>query len=225
MSPTPRVVRQEGGIFRVHILSAEVFWKIHMKLNLMIIQYVFEIFYLTHIGIIIVFVSLFYVLTRKPRKVEHEHETAQGITQTQRPRMEKSEKSWLYFLLAVLLIGNLVTLSPLIPSANYGLWTQSPVETITIQVENYQFILPQNPVIVPLGKVIQFVVVSSDVTYGFGVFRKDGTMVFQMQVLPQPYKNSLLWAFDQPGSYDIRSTEYSGPQNPFMFVANAIQVE
>ena len=217
------MVRQEGWIFRVHIIPAEVFWKIQTKLNLMIIQYVFEIFYLTLIGIIIVFISLFYVLTRKPRKVEHE--TPQGITQTQRPRMEKSEKSWLYFLLAVLLIGNLVTLSPLIPSANYGLWTQSPVETITILVENYHFILPQNPVIVPLGKVIQFIVVSSDVTYGFGVFRKDGTMVFQMQVLPQPYKNSLLWAFDQSGSYDIRSTEYSGPQNPFMFVANAIQVE
>jgi len=190
----------------------------------MIIQYVFEIFYLTLIGVIIVFMSLFYALTRKLPRDKGKQERNQ-VEQAERPKMEKSERSWLYFLLAIVLIGNLVTLSPLIPSASYGLWTQSPVETITIHVENYHFIMPQNPIILPLGKVIQFIVVSSDVTYGFGVFRKDGTMVFQMQVVPEPYKNTLLWIFDQPGFYDVRSTEYSGPQNPLMFVPNAIQVE
>jgi len=190
----------------------------------MIIQYVFEIFYLTLIGVIIVFMSLFYALTRKPPR-DKDKRAQNQVERPERLKMEKSEKSWLYFLLAVVLIGNLVTLSPLIPSASYGLWTQSPVETITIQVENYHFIMPQVPIILPLGKVVQFIVVSSDVTYGFGVFRKDGTMVFQMQVVPEPYKNTLLWTFDQPGFYDVRSTEYSGPQNPLMFVPNAIQVE
>jgi len=190
----------------------------------MIIQYVFEIFYLTLIGVIIVFISLFYALTRKPPR-DKDKRAQNQVERPERLKMEKSEKSWLYFLLAVVLIGNLVTLSPLIPSASYGLWTQSPVETITIQVENYHFIMPQVPIILPLGKVVQFIVVSSDVTYGFGVFRKDGTMVFQMQVVPEPYKNTLLWTFDQPGFYDVRSTEYSGPQNPLMFVPNAIQVE
>ena len=189
----------------------------------MIVQYVFEIFYLTLIGIIIVFMGIFYTLTRKPPGGKSKQE--QNQVNAEQPKMEKSEKSWLYFLLAVVLIGNLVTLSPLIPSASFGLWTQAPTETITIQVENYHFIMPQQPIILPVGKAIQFVVVSTDVTYGFGVFRKDGTMVFQMQVLPEPYKNSLLWVFDQPGFYDVRSTEYSGPQNPLMFVPNAIQVE
>ena len=190
----------------------------------MIIQYVFEIFYLTLIGVIIVFMSLFYTLTRKSPRNKGRREQNQ-VEQAEQSKMEKSERSWLYFLLAVVLIGNLVTLTPLIPSASYGLWTQPPVETITIHVENYHFIMPQNPIILPLGKVVQFTVVSSDVTYGFGVFRKDGTIVFQMQVVPEPYKNSLLWTFDQPGFYDVRSTEYSGPQNPLMFVPNAIQVE
>ena len=85
--------------------------------------------------------------------------------------------------------------------------------------------MPQQPITVPVGKVVEFVVVSHDVTYGFGVFRRDGTMVFQMQVVPEPYKNTLMWIFDQPGFYDVRSTEYSGPQNPLMYVQNAIQVE
>ena len=97
--------------------------------------------------------------------------------------------------------------------------------TVTIQVENHHFIMPEQPIIVPLGQLVEFVIISHDVTYGFGVFRKDGTMVFQMQVVPEPYKNTLMWVFDQPGFYDVRSTEYSGPQSPFMFVANAIEVE
>jgi len=191
-----------------------------------LIQYVFEIFYLTLIAIIISFTLLFYVFTRRaPRKPAANPDEQSSISHPHEG-METKERNWLYFLIAIVLIGNLVTLSPLIPSANYGFWTQSaPVMTVTIQVEDYHFIMPEQPIVIPLGQVVEFVVISHDVTYGFGVFRKDGTMVFQMQVVPEPYRNTLKWVFDQPGFYDVRSTEYSGPQNPFMFVANAIEVE
>ena len=194
----------------------------------MLVQYAFEIFYLSLIALVISFIILFYVFSRKaPRRHGSTMEPNAGIAETEPKKgMERNERNWLYFLLAIVLIGNLVTLSPLIPSANFGIWPQSsPVMTITIEVTAYHFKMPQQPITVPVGKVVQFVLVSHDVTYGFGVFRKDGTMVFQMQVVPDPYKNTLLWVFDQPGFYDVRSTEYSGPQNPFMYVPNAIQVE
>jgi cytochrome c oxidase subunit 2 len=194
----------------------------------MLIQYAFEIFYLALIAVIISFIVLFYVFSRKAPKGHDPNADSKGdVTKPDdKQGMERNERNWLYFLLAVVLLGNLVTLSPLIPSANYGLWTQStPVKTITIEVDNYHFTMPQQPITVPVGKVVEFVVVSHDVTYGFGVFRKDGTMVFQMQVVPEPYKNTLKWVFDQPGFYDVRSTEYSGPQNPLMYVPNAIQAE
>jgi heme/copper-type cytochrome/quinol oxidase subunit 2 len=195
----------------------------------MLVQYVFETFYLALIALIIAFIVGFYLLSRRPPRRANQSrpgpaEDADGGTSER--GMEKKERSWLYFLLAVVLIGNLVTLSPLIPSANYGLWTQAtPVRTVVIEVDNYHFVFPETPVVVPAGKVVEFIVISHDVTYGFGVFRKDGTMVFQMQVVPQPYNNTLKWVFDQPGMYDVRSTEYSGPQNPFMYIANAIEVE
>jgi len=189
-------------------------------------QYVFEIFYLTLIGVIMVFTVCFYIFSRRAPKKRNGDVKEESSRIEDKSGMHRSERNWLYFLLAVVLLGNLVTLSPLIPSANYGLWAQStPVMTITIQVEDYQFIMPTQPIIVPVGKVVEFVVVSHDVTYGFGVFRKDGTMVFQMQVVPEPYQNVLKWVFDQSGFYDVRSTEYSGPQNPFMLVSNAIEVE
>jgi len=189
-------------------------------------QYVFEIFYLALIAVIISFTIFFYIFSRRAPKKHDTDLKEEPADADVRHGMHTDERNWLYFLLAVVLLGNLVTLSPLIPSANYELWTQStPVMTVTVQVENYQFIMPQQPIIIPVGKVVEFVVVSHDVTYGFGVFRKDGTMVFQMQVVPEPYKNTLKWIFDQDGFYDVRSTEYSGPQNPFMYVANAIEVE
>jgi len=191
----------------------------------MIIQYVFEIFYLTLIATIIAFILTFYMLSGKPPKNKQVDNESKGES-VEPHGMERSERSWLYFLLAIVLIGNLVTLSPLIPSASYGMWTRStPVETITIQVVNYHFMMPQVPITVPVGKVVEFILVSHDVTYGFGVFRKDGTMVFQMQVVPEPYKNTLLWVFDQPGFYDVRSTEYSGPLSPFMYLPDAVHVE
>jgi len=186
----------------------------------MLIQYVFEIFYLCLIGLITIFILAFFILTRRPRK-----ETPRAM-ETVHEGMEKKERNWLYFLLAIVLIGNLVTLSPLIPSTNYALWPQStPSVTVTIQVDNYHFIMPAQPIKIPVGKVVKFTVLSHDVTYGFGVFRKDGTMVFQLQVIPVPYSNTLLWVFDEPGMYDVRSTEYSGPLNPQMYVPNAILVE
>ncbi|MEW6569466.1 MAG: hypothetical protein AB1449_15135 [Chloroflexota bacterium] len=70
---------------------------------------------------------------------------------------------------------------------------------------------------------MEFAATSTDVTYGLGVFRRDGTLVFQMQIVPG-HTNRLLWKFDEPGSYDIRSTEYSGPRHPEMALPGAIQV-
>jgi len=76
---------------------------------------------------------------------------------------------------------------------------------------------------VKTGEYVEFVATSEDVTYGFGVFRPDGTMVFQMQVIPG-HKNHIVWKFDQPGTYDVRSTEYSGPRRSEMYVQDAIHV-
>jgi cytochrome c oxidase subunit 2 len=90
-------------------------------------------------------------------------------------------------------------------------------------MENYQIKLPPQGIQVAANKFVEFTASSKDVTYGFGVFRADGKMVFQMQVLPGR-ENKILWKFDAPGAYDIRSTEYSGPKHPEMFVKNAIRV-
>jgi len=138
--------------------------------------------------------------------------------------MDKDEKTWLGVLIAIFIVFNIVTLSPLVPWQKWMLWSdQMPDERIAVEFQDYEIRLPAEGVEVKTGELVEFVATSADVTYGLGVFRKDGSMVFQMQVIPG-HENKITWKFDEPGLYDIRSTEYSGPRSPEMFVEDGIQV-
>ncbi len=138
--------------------------------------------------------------------------------------MEREERFWLGILVAVFLLVNAITLSPVVPWQRWMLWDRpTPQHQVRVEFADYEIHLPSQGVQVKAGEFVEFVATSRDVTYGFGVFRKDGRLVFQMQVVPG-YENRIVWRFDEPGLYDVRSTEYSGPRHPEMFVADAIRV-
>lgn len=96
-------------------------------------------------------------------------------------------------------------------------------QVVEISVENHEFKLPSEGIKVKTNQIVKFSVTSSDLTYGFGLFREDNSMVMQMQVVPG-HKNDLLWKFSKPGFYTIRSTEYSGPKGIAMIEKNAVEV-
>jgi cytochrome c oxidase subunit 2 len=96
-------------------------------------------------------------------------------------------------------------------------------KTFFISVRDHQFILPSDKLVINVHDKVLFNVRSEDLTYGFGLFRSDNSMLFQMQVVPG-HKNDLLWQFDREGIYTIRSTEYSGPKGVFMIEKDAVQV-
>jgi len=98
-----------------------------------------------------------------------------------------------------------------------------PDKTFNITVRNHQFILPSEKMIINVNDRVLFDVKSEDLTYGFGLFRQDNSMLFQMQVVPG-HRNDVIWQFDRPGVYSIRSTEYSGPKGAFMIVKDAVEV-
>jgi cytochrome c oxidase subunit 2 len=94
----------------------------------------------------------------------------------------------------------------------------------SITVANHKFQLPSEKLVIKIHEKVLFNVTSNDLTYGFGLFRQDNSMVFQMQVIPG-HVNDILWQFDKPGIYSIRSTEYSGPKGLGMIIKDAVQVD
>lgn len=82
--------------------------------------------------------------------------------------------------------------------------------TYDIRIANHAWEIPGGTLQVPCDELVKFSVTSGDLTYGFGVFGQDNSMLTQMQVVPG-HANDLLWTFTRNGTYDIRSTEYSGP--------------
>jgi cytochrome c oxidase subunit 2 len=111
-----------------------------------------------------------------------------------------------------------------VPWQKWMLWSKPvPDRSVVVEFGDYKIRLPAEGIEVKTGEFVEFVATSTDVTYGLGVFRKDGTLVFQMQV-PPGRENRFVWEFDKPGVYDVRSTEYSGPRHSEMYVPDAIRV-
>jgi cytochrome c oxidase subunit II len=98
-----------------------------------------------------------------------------------------------------------------------------PDKVFDITVADHQFILPAQKLMIRVNEKVLFNVTSKDLTYGFGLFRPDNSMLFQMQVVPG-HRNDILWQFAKPGIYSIRSTEYSGPKGADMVVKDAVEV-
>ncbi|MCE1189870.1 MAG: cytochrome C oxidase subunit II [Ignavibacteria bacterium] len=92
-----------------------------------------------------------------------------------------------------------------------------------INMKDHKFILPEQKMLIKAGEMVLFNVTSDDLTYGFGLFREDNSMVMQMQVIPG-HNNDILWHFEKPGVYTIRSTEYSGWKGYQMIEKNVVQV-
>lgn len=92
-----------------------------------------------------------------------------------------------------------------------------------ITYEDHQMSFSSFPMQVRCGEHVVFNATSNDLTYGFGIFRADHTMVAQMQVVPKS-RNDLMWKFGKNGTYYIRSSEYSGPKGAKMVAQDAIVV-
>jgi cytochrome c oxidase subunit II len=98
-----------------------------------------------------------------------------------------------------------------------------PDKVFNITIADHKFHLPAPKLIIDCHDKVLFNVTSNDLTYGFGLFRQDNSMVLQMQVVPG-HKNEILWQFNKLDVYHIRSTEYSGPKGFNMIEKDAVEV-
>lgn len=97
-------------------------------------------------------------------------------------------------------------------------------QTFNITVKDHKFNLPQDRLVIQCKNHVLFDVDSKDLTYGFGLFRQDSSLVLQMQVVPGS-TNQIMWQFHKNGVYNVMSTEYSGPHGSYeMTLKNAVEV-
>jgi len=75
-----------------------------------------------------------------------------------------------------------------------------------IVAQQYSFVLPA---VVPIRTPVVFDVTSHDVNHGFGIYAPDGSLVSQVQAMPD-YVNHLPFEFTRPGHYTVRCLEYCG---------------
>lgn len=152
-----------------------------------------------------------------------------GMTITKKGNSTRLSKSLFYtFVIFLSILGvslHIITYNT-IPWAPMDINRSEIVaeRTFNIEVRNHQFILPADKLEIKTGETVLFDVTSSDLTYGFGLFKEDNSMLFQMQVVPG-HKNDILWKFEKPGVFTIRSTEYSGPKGDQMIVKDAVVVK
>lgn len=149
--------------------------------------------------------------------------------QISKPGKSNKVSSVLFYSFVIMLIGLGVSLHIItyntIPWASMDL-NRAEIKAdkvFDITIENHQFKLPSDTLIINVNDKAMFNVYSKDLTYGFGLFRTDNSMVFQMQVVPG-HLNDILWQFDKPGVYTIRSTEYSGPKGAQMILKDVVKV-
>lgn len=141
------------------------------------------------------------------------------------PKVRVPFYGWIGFLIAAG-IGLHVLTTLKVPWVHWELRRAriKPDREVVINVGEHRFRVPPDGIRLREGEVVRFRMLSADLTYGFGVFREDGRMEFQMQVNPG-HQNDIIWIFSRPGRYSIRSTEYAGPETWKMRLKDAIVVE
>ncbi len=158
-------------------------------------------------AIVIVAFAWVVASTRRP--------TAQSAVQSGGYRLRRSW-GWFY---GVLLAGAFTATIWSIPYA----WAQpaqgsSDPLVVHVVAHQFSFTMPQR---LPADRLIKFVVTSSDVNHGFGIYDPQGRLLGQVQAMPD-YSNVFYFTFRQPGTYTIRCMELCGVGHSDMFQKLAI---
>ncbi len=141
-----------------------------------------------------------------------------GIALTSRGRTARQEivqpKGYALRRIWFTVLGALVVLAfaasiPFFPYASLGV---PAARHFSVVAQQYAFTVPQT---VPAGVPVVFDVTSRDVNHGFGIYAPDGTIVGQVQAMPN-YVNHLRLTFQRPGLYTVRCLEYCGVVHAFM---------
>jgi len=123
-----------------------------------------------------------------------------------RERWSRRETTWLFVVLAALvalLIGTIFYVP-------YGK-SAGPNKQV-VRVTGVQFAWAIDPPEVKADVPVEFQIGSDDVNHGFGVYDPHGTLLTQVQVIPDETQK-LVWTFHEVGTYKILCLEFCGAKH------------
>lgn len=138
--------------------------------------------------------------------------------------LAKYEKHWVVLVVVIFALFSVTTL-PYLPYPYAH--SVTPNLFVDVQAQQFSWCLSAYPNWGPpfcesnfnftVGNTVEFYVRSVDVTHGFGVYQYDpngsnpyGSILFQVQVMPGNFTNSIEYQFTVPGTYYIRCLEFCG---------------
>ena len=140
--------------------------------------------------------------------------------------VQKPKQKRFYFFI-VLTAVLLILLSITVPKSPYFLFSKdNPAKVVYVDALQFTYLMgyaainPKDPktepnIEVPLNKVVEFRITSSDVNHGFAIYNQYAELITQTQAMPG-YVNKLRWKFDKPGVYNILCLEFCGAGHPSM---------
>lgn len=123
-----------------------------------------------------------------------------------RERWSRRETTWLFVVLAslvALLLGTIFYVP-------YG--KSAGPDKQVVRVTGVQFAWAIDPPSVKASVPVEFQIGTRDVNHGFGVYDPDGTLLTQVQVVPE-HTQKLVWTFHKEGTYKILCLEFCGAKH------------
>jgi cytochrome c oxidase subunit 2 len=116
---------------------------------------------------------------------------------------------WLTLAIALFLIINLASIKffPTVYSARAAA-SGTAVIDVTVAAQSWYYDMSAQEF--EAGKPVRFTVQSLDTVHGFAVYHPEGHILFTMMLIPGVGPSSLIYTFDEPGTYKVRCLEYCG---------------
>lgn len=116
---------------------------------------------------------------------------------------------WMTLVIALFLIANIASIQ-FIPAIYTARAAQSGVDVIDVSVAAQSWSYEMSAQQFEAGKPVRFNVKSLDTVHGFAIYHPDGNILFTMMLIPGVRDSSLIYTFDDPGTYKVRCLEYCG---------------
>ena len=117
--------------------------------------------------------------------------------------------SWLILVVALFLIVNLASIR-FIPAVYSARAAESGAAVLDVTVDAQSWSYDMSSQEYEVGKPVRFIAQSLDTMHGFAVYHPDGQVLFTMMLVPGVGPSSLIYTFDEPGTYKVRCLEYCG---------------